>query len=407
MAKRESNVLTDVALRQFVRAAEPVAKSDGGGLTFTLSESGAGAWVLRFSHGGRRHELTLGKYPDLTLAAARKMAASRRVEVQSGVNPATVKRQTKGRKEWTVRQLSDDYKTKILDSLADSTQRSYGRNLKRIINGMGSLSLHDVTASDVIAQIERVKVGWVESFTLWCVLRGIFKHATGKRLIDANPCAGIDLDAIIGKRPEKRKRLMLSAKEIHILTTAKMSDENRLSVCILLAVGVRASELYTARWADVHTNEARWHIPKSKTGPAMDVPLVPIVVDWFNKLRTLAAGSGFVLPARLATRIDRVGGDTFISKDCIREAIDFWIENHKPAIRRFTPHDLRSTMKSHMRALGIPSNISEMCLNHKLAGVEGIYDQHNYYPERRAALDAWARFVETCRDDVALVEHSA
>ena len=46
-------------------------------------------------------------------------------------------------------------------------------------------------------------------------------------------------------------------------------------------------------------------------------------------------------------------------------------------MRRFTPHDLRSTMKSHMRALGVPRDISEMCLNHKLSGVEGIYDRHN------------------------------
>ncbi|HEY2024330.1 hypothetical protein [Paraburkholderia sp.] len=41
-------------------------------------------------------------------------------------------------------------------------------------------------------------------FTLWCVLRGVFKHATGKKVIVASPCAGIQLEAIIGKRPEVR-----------------------------------------------------------------------------------------------------------------------------------------------------------------------------------------------------------
>jgi integrase len=90
-----------------------------------------------------------------------------------------------------------------------------------------------------------------------------------------------------------------------------------------------------------------------------------------------------VLPARLRRRFERVGGDTHVSKDALRELIDFWID--KPKIRRFTPHDLRSTMKSHMRKLGVPRDISEMCLNHKLKGVEGIYDQHTYYDERRTA----------------------
>ena len=61
--------------------------------------------------------------------------------------------------------------------------------------------------------------------------------------------------------------------------------------------------------------------------------------------------------------------------DTIHEAISYWLDTGKPAVRRFTLHDLRSTMKSHMRALGVPRDISEMCLNRKLSGLEGIYDQ--------------------------------
>jgi hypothetical protein len=50
MAKVESNLLTDIQLRKWIRAGTPVAKSDGGGLTFTLSAAGAASWVLRFRH---------------------------------------------------------------------------------------------------------------------------------------------------------------------------------------------------------------------------------------------------------------------------------------------------------------------------------------------------------------------
>jgi hypothetical protein len=49
-----------------------------------------------------------------------------------------------------------------------------------------------------------------------------------------------------------------------------------------------------------------------------------------------------------------------------------------------------------MRELGVPRDISEMCLNHKLSGVEGIYDRHTYYPERRSALATWAEFLGDC-----------
>lgn len=50
-------------------------------------------------------------------------------------------------------------------------------------------------------------------------------------------------------------------------------------------------------------------------------------------------------------------------------------------------------MKSHMRALSVSRDISEMCLNHKLPGVEGIYDQYTYYEERKHALTTWASFL--------------
>lgn len=397
MAKVESNLLNDIQLRKWMKAGKEISKSDGGGLTFTLSAAGTATWVLRFRHGGRRQEVTLGRYPDMMLAAARISASRKRIAIIDGVNPADEVRKSKTHRDWTIRELIRDYRDLVLSDLSESTQHSYGRNLKRIENGMGGMSVQSVGASDVVTQIERVKAGWSELFTHWCALRAIFKHAAGKRIIVTNPCAGIQLDAIIGKRPEVRQRLMLTSDELHTLMNAKMSDDNLLSVKVLLATGTRASELFTAMRNDVHLEEARWHIPKSKTGPAIDIPLSPSAVEWFKVLFELAGNSAYVLPARRFTRIRRFNGDANVSKDALREAIDFWIENHKPEIRRFTPHDLRSTMKSHMRKLGISRDISEMCLNHKLRGVEGIYDQHTYYEERRAALELWAQFLANCQ----------
>ncbi len=389
MAKVQSNQLTDVQLRQWVRAGAPVAKSDGGGLTFTLSASGAATWILRFRHSGRRQEVTLGRYPDLTLAAARLLATKRRLALAEGINPADEIRRAKAHRDWTVRELIHDYRELVLTHLAESTQASYGRNLKRIENGMGAMSVQSVTPLDVVAQIERVKAGWVELFTLWCALRGIFKHAAGKRLIVTNPCAGIQLDAIIGKRPEKRLRLMLSDDELRVLMNAQMKEENLLAIRILLATGVRISELNCALSKNVFLDEGRWHIPSSKTGAAIDIPLPPPVIEWFKTLIDIAGNSAYVLPAHSNARRAQFGGDTHRAKDSIREAIDYWIERHSPAIRRFTPHDLRSTMKSHLRQLGVPRDISEMCLNHKQPGVEGIYDKHTYFQERLAALTTW------------------
>lgn len=397
MATRGTNVLSDLELRRWIREKRPLAKTDGGGLTFTLSASGTASWVLRFRVGGKPEELTLGRYPDLTLSAARKLAAEKRVEVQKGKNPATEKRKDKSRKNWTVRQLIADYREKVLSELGTSTQRSYGRNLKRAEHVLGAMQVREVEAADIVGLIERAKLGWVEANTLLIVAKSIFRHAAGKKVINANPAIGVELVSVIGPRPPIRQRLMLTANELHVLLNANMNRENLLSVHILLATGVRSEELYKGLRANVFLDEARWHIPGSKTGTAMDIPLAPVVVEWFRELLALNTRSRYILPTRAASRAARHGGDAHLSKDAIREAIDYWIDNHKPPIRRFTPHDLRSTMKSHMRKLKISRDISEMCLNHKLPGVEGIYDQYNYYGERRLALERWATFIEDCR----------
>ena len=368
---RDKGLLSDLQLRHWIKAGTPLAKADGNGLTFTLSTAGVAGWILRYRHGGRRRELTIGRYPDISLADARGIATIKRADIMQGRNPAADKQKAKATaaKDWTVRELVKDYRAKKLVSLAHSTQVSYGRHLKRVEKKFGALTVREIEASDVVALIEASSLTWGESNMLLITTKCLFTHACGKRLIDANPCHGIMLSALLGERPPKRRRLMLTREELNLLLNAGMRRRNALTIRILLATAVRSAELYQARWEHVDLNQAQWHIPKSKTGAAMGIPLAPIVVD------------------------ARQGGDTHDSKDTIREAIGYWLDADKPAVRRFTPHDLRSTMKSHMRALGVPRDISEMCLNHKLSGVEGIYDRHTYFEARREALEKWVAIL--------------
>ena len=95
MAKRGKNLLTPVQLQHWVRAREPIARTDGDGLTFTLSAAGTATWVLRYQFGGRSRELTLGNYPDISLPAARQLTREKRVEIDKGGAPAITKKQEK------------------------------------------------------------------------------------------------------------------------------------------------------------------------------------------------------------------------------------------------------------------------------------------------------------------------
>jgi integrase len=415
MRRRTKEALEPLQLKRWVRAVEdgeiptvkhpktkeiiplsmPLARSDGDGLTFTLSRSGTASWILRYRYGGRPKELTIGNYPDISLSDARKLARELRAEIDRGSDPASDKRQSKksAAKDWTVRRLIEDYRAKVLSGLATSTQRSYGRSLTRIESKIGASSISKVTPQDVVALIEDVGATWSESKMLLCAAKLLFRHAAGKKLITANPCAGIDLTALMGKRPPVRRRLMLSEEELRQVLTATMRRENALAIRLLLGTAVRSDELINAKWDQFDFGNNVWTVPNTKTGPSIQIPLAAPVAKWLDELKELSVNSEFVLPARAKSRIARRGGDAPINPNTIGAAIDFWLTEHTPSIRRFTPHDLRSTAKSHMRALGIPRDITEMCLNHKLAGVEGIYDIHTYFEERKEALAKWAEYL--------------
>lgn len=188
---------------------------------------------------------------------------------------------------------------------------------------LDALTVREIEASDVVALIEGAGLTWGESNRLLITTQCLFTHACGKRLINANPCHGIMLSALLGERPPRRQRLMLTREELKVLLAAPRRRRNVLAIRILLATAVRRAELYQAKWADVDLDGAQWHIP-----------LAPIVVDWFRELRTPAGSSAYVRPAHSRSRAARHRGDTHLNKDALREAIAHWLRTATSEVRR-------------------------------------------------------------------------
>src|SRR5215831_20303515 len=70
--------------------------SDGAsGLFLVMQPSGAKSWAVRYRYDGRPTKLTLGPWPRLTLAAARKGAADALNELANGIDPSGSKKAAK------------------------------------------------------------------------------------------------------------------------------------------------------------------------------------------------------------------------------------------------------------------------------------------------------------------------
>ncbi|MGB9495417.1 MAG: Arm DNA-binding domain-containing protein, partial [Azonexus sp.] len=238
--------LSDIQIRRWLKAGDPVAKSDGDGLTFTLSGNKTAAWVLRYRFGGKQREKTIGRYPDISLARAREIALNDRAQIQQGVNVAREKQVEKHEQMMaiTVKALAADYEDKILPTLAASTGVSRRQKIRDyIIPAIGHLAVRDVTGADVVSLLDRAKVKSPKLVKeVLSVVKVVFDQAQGKRIISINPAAGISAVAIAGAEGKSnRTRIMLTDAEIKAVLPA-LSKANRtveFVIRILLSTAVR------------------------------------------------------------------------------------------------------------------------------------------------------------------------
>lgn len=387
--------LTDVQLRNWIKAGKPVAIADGGGLTFTLSAKGTAAWTLRYRIAGKRNEITLGRYPDISLAKAREIAAARRAEVQQGIDPAAEKRKAEhaAANAWTFARLAEDYLQKAGARLAPATMKQRRQQLRDYINPkIGPLRAAEVSPADVVGIAETLSRKSLHVARLSLItLREVFAHGVARHVVTANPCAHVKAKAVIGGRPDQRERVMLKDAEIAEMlpALAGIGKQNDLTVRILLATAARIGELTRAEWRHVDFERAEWRIPPelSKTRKPFTIPLAPAVAGWLAELKALAFGSRYVLPIR-CPRGEKT--DRPMEPTTLNAALNQLAEKLEGRCRRFTPHDLRATCRSHLGALGVDVLIAERCLNHSLGGLVAVYDKHDYLSERRRALELWA-----------------
>ena len=103
-----------------------------------------------------------------------------------------------------------------------------------------------------------------------------------------------------------------------------------------------------------------------------------------RELHTFSCNSAWVLPARkMQNRMI-----PHIQESTLPVALAK-VRSEMPDVPNFTIHDFRRTARTHLAALGVDPVVAERCLNHRIKGVEGIYNRHQYFNERKAALAQW------------------
>ncbi|MBT0727430.1 tyrosine-type recombinase/integrase [Rosenbergiella australiborealis] len=398
--------LTDMQIRAWIKADERFeGKADGNGLYLRFRPADRSpSWRFRYKFAGKSRAMLIGSYSEISLSKARDMAKELSARVSLGYDVAGEKQE---RKADAIKKMEAEKNAKKFHQLAAEYFESQilgrwkhpdilRRRIDKDINpNIGSMKVEDVKPrhiDDMLKGIVKRGAPTIATDVLrWT--RRIFDYGIKREYLEVNPCSAFEVSDAGGKEVS-RDRWLNRDELIRLfqgMRTAKgFSRQNELTFKLLLALCVRKMELCAARWEEFDLDNAVWHLPeeRSKNGDAIDIPLAPVAVEWLRELHTFSCNSKFVLPARKMQNrmIPHIQESTLpVALAKVRAEL--------PDVPNFTIHDFRRTARTHLAALGVDPVVAERCLNHRIKGVEGIYNRHQYFNERRAALTQWAELL--------------
>jgi integrase len=377
---------------------ESAKHADGDGLYFVVPRVGQAYWMLRYTSTGKRREMTLGNYPDLSLKDARLAAATNAKIRRDGLDPLIAKQQAKQTQLVAVDDLFSDWQIGNEKRLKypGIPARVYRKDIAPEI---GKHPIAEVTPRHIQMLLRKITESGRPSIAndALLYLKQIFNHGIKLDLTSHNPAAPFSVNDAGGVEASKDRALSLDevkqAFKVFRENPDSFTRDNYLACALLICLGVRKSELTEAKWAEFNFDKAVWSLPKerSKTGVGMEIPLPPLVIEWLNELKGRAFNSEYVFPNRRSSKNGHMGPDTLnraISKMFGQDpGKKVQPPNKMGDMPHFTVHDLRRTCRTLLAEIGVLGHVAERCLNHKLKGVEGIYNKHDYFEERKKALN--------------------
>ncbi|BET60628.1 tyrosine-type recombinase/integrase [Yersinia pseudotuberculosis] len=379
--------LTDIK----VKTAKPIDKAykltDGGGMYLLVKPNGSKYWRLKYRFVGKEKMLSIGVYPDVSLADARQKRDEARKVLAAGGDPGEVKKADKLAqklssentfeaiaREWH-KHKADRWSLRYRDEIIDTFE-------KDIFPYLGRRPIAEIKPMELLETLRRLeKRGALEKMRKVRQRCGeVFRYAIVTGRAEYNPAP--DLATALAT-PKKTHFPFLTAEElpyfIRDLAGYTGSVITKTATQIIMQTGVRTQELRFARWEDIDFEKRLWEIPSEviKMKRPHIVPLSEQVVELFQSLKPITG----MYPLVFIGRNDRAKP---ISKESVNQVIE--LLGYKG---RLTGHGFRHTMSTILHEQGFNSAWIETQLAHvDKNAIRGTYN-HAHYLEGRREMMQW------------------
>lgn len=376
------------------------------GLSLRVFPTGRASWTFRYrpKDGGARRRISLGEYPTVGIAEARRRADRVRGDVSGGGDPQGDRGAR--RKAPTLSELIDRYLAEeVAPKKKPRTIELYTHYLRGLVGpALGSKKAHEITPGAVDHLHRRLGIKTpVTANRAVVALSGVYAFAARRRLLadGTNPARGIE------KFPERRRERYLSSDELgrlgevlragetevgkggglawprpqdKVSSKHDRKQENRktqlsvhatAAIRLLLFTGCRLREILQLRWAEIDFERGLLLLPDSKTGPKTVVLNAPA-------LQVLVA-----VPRIKDCEFVILGDDPKRPRADLHKPWDL-IRYHAKLVG-VRVHDLRHTHASIGAGAGIGLPIIGKLLGHKHTDTTARYAHLDADPLRRAS----------------------
>ena len=333
----------------------------------------------------RTVRVTIGRADLLSPEVARQKAKALLGDMASGQNPNRAKRA----QVETAVTLSSAFEAffKAKPHLATWTVDGYSRTAKLYLGDWAEKPIRDITRQMVLSRHQRVAEtrGAVTANNVMRHLRSVYNWvAATQDDFPPNPVAILTQARAWTK--ERRRRTLIAQHNLPAWWQAVMAETEhaRDFLWIALLTGMRRSEIATLKWDHVDLVGRSFHLPKTKNGDPLDLPMSNFVASLIESRRELVGQTEWVFPSTGET------GHMVTTKSFTRRVV-------KASGVSFTLHDLRRTFITIAESLDIPAYALKRLLNHRAdSDVTGGYIVIDAERLRAPVERVAARILELC-----------
>jgi len=391
--------LSDRGIRNFRPAERPYKKGDTGGLFLLVSPNGGRWWRFKYRFGGKAKLLSLGVFPEVSLAEARERRDVARKLLAQGKDPSAQRKQE--RHEAAIRDANSfeavalewhgKWSQRVSDRYASKVMRRLERDL---FPYLGARPVSELDPSEVLDALGRMETRGAHDLAhrVLAIASQVFRYAVTTRRCKSDPTR--DLRGALTPHKARTQAAVKQEELPDLLREIERYPErgNRqtaLALRLLCLTFVRTSELIGATWdefGNLDEEAPTWEIPaeRMKMREAHMVPLSRQTVKVLGELRMLAGNSRYVLPGR--------NDDKPISNNTMLYAL--YRLGYKG---KMTGHGFRAIASTALNESGWSPDVIERQLAHKDTNeIRRVYNRAEYMPERRRMMQAWADMVDAC-----------